>query len=296
MIKPHVVDIEEKGVRLKLTVVSTDGFGDGPDSSKSPQPISEYIDHQFERYFDFENGINRRTMVDSRVHCCFYFISPHSLSVTALDISLMQEIHHKVNIIPLIAKADTLTVSELRAKKARVLHDLLAHGISIYTIPEDTDEDPDYKSSMDALKSAMPFGVSASLETHDVRGRQVLGRKYGCGILEVENPDHSDFSRLKTLLITHMQDMREVTHELHYENYRALRLSGAKGRLNYPILETSIDDDMYDSVSTCASQFSIEKERLLREKELEIKLMQEKMREYEKQLREQGIYQNFGDE
>jgi len=96
VIKPHVVDIEEKGVRLKLTVVSTDGFGDGLDSSKSPQPISDYIDHQFEKYFDFENGINRRTMVDSRVHCCFYFISPHSLSVTALDISLMQEIHHKV--------------------------------------------------------------------------------------------------------------------------------------------------------------------------------------------------------
>lgn len=290
-VKSHVVDIEEKGVRLKLTVVSTDGFGDGLDSSKSAQPISDYIERQFERFFEFENGVNRRSNVDTRVHCCFYFISPESWSLTPLDILFMTELHRKVNIIPLIAKADMLTPSELKAKKKRILDDLAANGISIYSIPEDFDEDSDYKESMMQLKSAIPFGVTASLERHEVKGRQVLGRKYPSGIHEVENLDHSDFSRLKTLVVTHMQDLRDVTHEVHYENYRAQRLSGYKGKPN-SVLETSIDDETFDSVSTCASQFSMERERQLREKEIELQKMAEKMKLVEEQLKlQQQMFQ-----
>ena len=284
-IKTHVVDIDEKGVKLKLTVITTDGFGDGLDSSKSPQPISEYVDRQYEKYFDFENGLNRRSMVDTRVHCCFYFISADCWSLTPLDITLMTELHDKVNIIPLIAKADMLTAAELKEKKKRIREDLNEYGIKVYEIPDDVEEDEDYKKTMHQLKSSMPFGVSASLETHDVKGREVLGRKLAFGIHEVENPDHSDFSRLKTLIVTHMHDLRDVTHEVHYENYRAQRLSGLKSRPAGSILETSLDDENFDSVSTCASQFSIEKERLLREKEIELQKMAEKMKQYEEQLR-----------
>lgn len=38
--------------------------------------IIQYIDNQFERYLHDESGLNRRHIVDNRVHCCFYFISP----------------------------------------------------------------------------------------------------------------------------------------------------------------------------------------------------------------------------
>lgn len=38
--------------------------------------IISYIDDQFERYLHDESGLNRRHIVDNRVHCCFYFISP----------------------------------------------------------------------------------------------------------------------------------------------------------------------------------------------------------------------------
>merc|ERR1712142_533431 len=44
------VEIEERGVRLRLTVVDTPGYGDAIDNSKCYQPILEYIDSQFERY------------------------------------------------------------------------------------------------------------------------------------------------------------------------------------------------------------------------------------------------------
>lgn len=38
----------------------------------------------------------------------------------------------------------------------------------------------------------------------------------------VENPGHCDFVKLRTMLVrTHMQDLKDVTRETHYENYRA---------------------------------------------------------------------------
>ena len=43
-----------------------------------------------------------------------------SLRLKPLDIQFMKELHHLVNIIPVIAKADTLTPSEIRRLKTRV--------------------------------------------------------------------------------------------------------------------------------------------------------------------------------
>lgn len=38
----------------------------------------------------------------------------------------------------------------------------------------------------------------------------------------VEDPAHSDFLLLRDMLVrTHMQDLKDVTQEIHYENYRA---------------------------------------------------------------------------
>ena len=44
------VEIEERGVKLRLTVVDTPGFGDAIDNTDSFQQINRYIDEQFERY------------------------------------------------------------------------------------------------------------------------------------------------------------------------------------------------------------------------------------------------------
>lgn len=41
-------------------------------------------------------------------------------------------------------------------------------------------------------------------------------------VLSVEDPAHSDFLLLRNMLVkTHMQDLKDVTRETHYENYRA---------------------------------------------------------------------------
>ena len=45
----NTVEIEERGVKLRLTVVDTPGFGDAIDNADSFQQIIKYIDQQFDR-------------------------------------------------------------------------------------------------------------------------------------------------------------------------------------------------------------------------------------------------------
>ncbi len=90
------VEIEERGVKLRLTVVDTPGFGDAMDNSGSFQEIIRYIDDQFERYLRDESGLNRKNIVDNRVHCCFYFVSPYGHGLKPLDVEVMRQLSDKV--------------------------------------------------------------------------------------------------------------------------------------------------------------------------------------------------------
>jgi len=270
----QTVDIEERGVRLKLTVVDCPGFGEGLDSSNF-QTIVDHVDQQFERYLQHESGLNRRQIVDTRIHACFYFISPVGYTLRPIDVAFMKLLHKKVNIIPLIAKADVLTRQEVVELKKRILRDIESHGISIYTPPEcEADEDEDFKEQIRELCDAVPFAISASQDEHDVRGKKVLGRAYPWGVVETENPDHSDFVKLRSLLVTHMQDLREVTQELHYENYRSQRLANQSAAPVSYVLETSLDEE-----ST-----NMEKDRMLKQKEAELRRMEMLVAQMQQQL------------
>lgn len=74
-----------------------------------------------------------------------------------------------------------------------------------------------------ALQNSIPFAVVGSCEVvRDGGARPVRGRRYSWGTVEVENPHHCDFLNLRRMLVqTHLQDLKEVTHDLLYEGYRA---------------------------------------------------------------------------
>ncbi|XP_040389047.1 septin-4 isoform X2 [Cygnus olor] len=221
-ITKHVVDIEEKGVKLRLTIVDTPGFGDAVNNTECWKPVADYIDQQFEQYFRDESGLNRKNIQDNRVHCCIYFISPFGHGLRPLDVEFMRALHQRVNIVPVLAKADTLTPSEVERMKNKIREEIDHYGIRIYQFPEcDSDEDEEFKLQDQALKESIPFAVIGSNTVVEAKGRRVRGRLYPWGIVEVENPSHCDFVKLRTMLVrTHMQDLKDVTRETHYENYR----------------------------------------------------------------------------
>jgi len=80
----------------------------------------DYIENRYEDYLNAESRVNRKILVDNRVHCCLYFIAPSGHGLKALDIEFMKKLNDKVNIIPVLAKADTMTPEECSHFKKQV--------------------------------------------------------------------------------------------------------------------------------------------------------------------------------
>ena len=65
----------------------------------------------------------------------------------------MKSLHNRVNIVPVIAKADTLTKAEINRLKKRILDEIGKHSIKIYQLPDvEEDEEEDYKEQTRVLK------------------------------------------------------------------------------------------------------------------------------------------------
>jgi cell division control protein 11 len=118
-------ELEEDGVRIALTVVDTPGFGDNIDNTAWPTEILEYLERQYDEALAEESRIKRNPRFkDNRVHALVYFIPPTGHALRELDIVLMRTLAKRVNVIPVIGKSDSMTVSELRDFKQRVMEDI----------------------------------------------------------------------------------------------------------------------------------------------------------------------------
>lgn len=215
----------ERFFRVNLTIVDTPGFGDYVNNNEAWQPIIEFIDDQHESYMRQEQQPRRTEKIDLRVHACLYFIRPTGHTLKPLDVEAMKRLGTRVNLIPVIAKADSLTQADMAKFKRRVRDVIAAQEINIFT-PVVEEDDPAAAEHARNLIAAMPFALIGSdrdVQTPD--GRVVKGRQYSWGVAEVENDEHCDFKKLRSLLIrTHMLDLIQTTEEVHYEAYRAQQM------------------------------------------------------------------------
>uniref|UniRef100_A0A3Q3EVF5 Septin 9b n=1 Tax=Labrus bergylta TaxID=56723 RepID=A0A3Q3EVF5_9LABR len=195
-------------------------------SSVSWQPIMKFINDQYETYLQEEININRKKRIpDSRVHCCIYFIPATGHCLRPLDVEFMRRLSKVVNIVPVIAKADTLTLEERDFFKQTIREELRANGIDVYPQKE-FDEDAEDRIINDKIREMIPFAVVGSDQEYQVNGKKILGRKTKWGTIEVENIAHCEFAYLRDLLIrTHMQNIKDITGSIHYETYRVRRLN-----------------------------------------------------------------------
>ncbi|KAG5646238.1 hypothetical protein DXG03_004065 [Asterophora parasitica] len=245
-------ELEEDNVRISLTVVDTPGFGNNIDNEHTFQEIVTYLERQYDDILAEQSRIKRNPRFrDSRVHAVLYFISPtgHAYvlkdlllftraclrlclplflrSLKEMDIELMRRLSPRVNVIPVIGRSDTLTPSELREFKQRIKEDIEYYGIPIYNFPYDEEED-DEETIQDniELRALLPFAVIGSEEEYEIRGERVRARVYPWGTAEVDNPNHSDFTRLRgAILGSHLNDLKSLTEDILYETYRTEKLS-----------------------------------------------------------------------
>ncbi|KAI9279628.1 Septin-domain-containing protein [Sporodiniella umbellata] len=265
-------EMEEKMFQVKLTIVDTPGFGDYVNNRHSWIPIVDFIDDQHEKYMRQEQQPCRKGVMDMRVHACLYFIKPTGYTLNPLDVEVMKKLGSRVNLIPVIAKADTLTPSNLEKFKQNIREVIAAQNIQVYTCPIES-EDEQATSRNQTMMAALPFALIGS--TQDVitfDGRRVKGREYAWGIAEVENDTHCDFKKLRSLLVrTHMLDLITTTEEVHYENYRQTQMETRK--LGEP--RVLINEN---------AKFKEEEEALRQRFTEQVKTEEGRFRQWEKQL------------
>jgi cell division control protein 11 len=143
----------------------------------------------------------------------------------------MKRLSPRVNVIPVIGKADSLTPAELAESKKLVMEDIEHYRIPVYNFPYDVEEDDEDTVEENAeLRGLMPFAIVGSEDIVDIGGRQVRARQYPWGVVEVENPRHSDFLAIRSALLhSHLADLKEITNDFLYENYRTDKLSKGVG-------------------------------------------------------------------
>jgi len=303
-IKPVGVELEEDGVRIALTIVDTPGFGDNIDNEFTFQEIVGYLERQYDDILAEESRIKRNPRFrDNRVHALLYFIPPTGHSLREMDIELMRRLSPRVNVIPVIGKADSLTPSELKGFKKRIMEDIEHYGIPVYNFPYDVEED-DEETIIDnsELRALLPFAIIGSEEEIEIDGELVRARIYPWGIAQVDNPKHSDFSRLRSALLnSHLTDLKSLTHDVLYETYRTEKLS----RTVHSDHDSSIlpEELATQSVRLKEEQLRREEEKLreielkvqreISEKRQELLAKEESLRNLESRLAAQGSQTDF---
>ncbi|KAH9486738.1 Septin-like protein spn3 [Psilocybe cubensis] len=305
-IKPVTVELEEDGVRISLTIVDTPGFGDNIDNEFAFQEIVGYLERQYDDILAEESRIKRNPRFrDNRIHALLYFIPPTGHALREMDIELMRRLSPRVNVIPVIGKADSLTPSELKGFKKRIMEDIENYDIPVYNFPYDVEED-DEETIQDnsELRALLPFAVIGSEEEIEIDGQPVRARIYPWGIAEVDNPKHSDFSRLRSALLnSHLADLKSLTHDLLYETYRTEKLSRTVHSADPHDSSILPEELASQSVRLKEEQLRREEEKLreievkvqreINEKRQELLAKEESLRNLESRLAAQGSQGEF---
>ncbi|ODV84972.1 hypothetical protein CANARDRAFT_8105 [[Candida] arabinofermentans NRRL YB-2248] len=233
-LRKSTVELEDgEGIRISLNLIDTPGFGDCIDNSKSFDIIKDYLKHQFDEILIEESKLRRNPRFkDGRVHCCLYFINPTGHGLNEMDVEIMKSLGELVNIIPIISKSDSLTLNELKLNKNLIKQDLDYYNIPIFNFNNeyfnlDESLDDETIELNKYLQKTIPFSIMGSnLTINDLEtGELKRVRKYKWGIVDIFDNEISDFLTLKnTLLITHLNDFKDYTHEVLYENYRTKTL------------------------------------------------------------------------
>ncbi|CAG8807286.1 20123_t:CDS:2, partial [Dentiscutata erythropus] len=210
------------GIRLRLNIVDTPGYGDQVNNENCWEPIIKYIKDQHSAYLRKElTAMRERYIQDTRIHCCLFFISPTGHALKPIDIVVLKKLSEVVNVVPVIAKSDSLTMEERVAFKRRIKSELGFHNIKLY--PYDSDELDDTERNLnDSIKQIIPFAIVGSEKNVVIDGKSVRGRRNRWGVINVENEQHCEFVHLRDFLTrTHLQDLIETTAQIHYEAFRS---------------------------------------------------------------------------
>lgn len=235
--------LDDDNVKVMLNIIDTPGFGENLNNEICFTEIENYLKQQFDLVLAEETRIRRNPrFVDTRVHALLYFITATGHGLREIDITCMKKLSKYVNIIPVISKADTFTENELKNFKKQVKIDIEKFNVPIFQFDNslsEYDEEEDYELIQECkyLSALQPFAIISSEEEFEItdaktgESKITKARQYPWGLVDINNSKYSDFATLKSVLLgSHLQDLKDLTHDFLYETYRTERLSKVTGR------------------------------------------------------------------
>lgn len=295
--------IYEESVKLDVTCIDTPGFGNSLDSRYCWMALTRFIDSQFEIYLHQREQPDRSCTSDDRVHCCIYFISTNGdCSLSPLDLESMKALSKRVNLLPVISKADQYTNEEVNRLKQEVRECIVREEISICDFVED------HMVKKSILNTAPYAIIGANHEAKAADGTNMLARKYSWGCIEVENRSHCDFAALRDVLITkNMLDLILST-EANYDRFRRSHLTDRLERaisVQSDLLENHGDNGlvqlvMYNKTKPDPIGHTVEQSDLFKAQQLElerefslrIQVQEQSFRDWKRQLMEKQAQLN----
>ena len=134
----------------------------------------KYIKYQYGAYLHKELTAQReRYIQDTRIHCCLFFIQPSGHALKPIDIVVLKKLCDVVNVVPVIAKADSLTLEERQAFKDRIKQEFAFHNLRMY--PYENEEYDSEEMALNQQIKVCPLSMHAmaqrtyGLERADVR-------------------------------------------------------------------------------------------------------------------------------
>ncbi|CCE83059.1 Piso0_002834 [Millerozyma farinosa CBS 7064] len=239
--------IDDDNTKVQLNILDAPGFGDNLNNEICFVEIENYLKQQFDLVLAEETRIKRNPrFVDTRVHALLYFVTATGHGLREIDINCMKRLAKYVNIIPVISKADSFTRSELQTFKENIKYDIEKFNVPVFQFDNalseyDEDEDRELIEECKFFTSLQPFAIISSENEFEIKdpttgkSRIIRARQYPWGLVDINNTAYSDFPILRSVILgSHLQDLKDLTHDFLYETYRTERLMKVTGGVNGP--------------------------------------------------------------
>lgn len=243
-------DFADEGTPEKINFYLTDtlGLSENLDNEICFDEVTSYLEQQFDSVLAEETRIKRNPRFDdTRVHVALYFIEPTGHGLREMDVEMMKKLSRYTNVVPIISRADSFTETELIKFKKQIMDDIDRFNVPTYKFEVDEEEDDlETIEENKALAMLQPFAIICADDRDSSTGKYI--RQYPWGNIEVDDENISDLKILKKVLFgSHLQEFKDTTQNLLYENYRAEKLASVPGwDIENPIPETTSLDSKSD--------------------------------------------------
>lgn len=209
---------------LRVRIIDTPGFGNRINHKNSVEPIRKHVGYRRQLKYDremssssIEDYIN--STEDQLVHVCLYLLSPGRF--LEIDRHFLKMIQKDIpTIIPIIAKADTLTDEEVVSYRAELNQIFEEEGINIYDFDDMNASSSDGTPQSTAFDRGRKPGEVLAIISRD--GNYPWGESYSF------NREHSDLRLIRDLLLSKHTERFVDSALTKYTEYRSTRLARGK--------------------------------------------------------------------